>query len=166
MRLTNINADDIGSIRPRVDVTIKTGAWVVSRPVHTLLRTVPIVHLAFIDIMTSHAISTQVEARGAGAAEWSSRVCACVITVPFPVVLSALVNVLAVARSAKKIYDTLVALFLTNPNLDFQFIYRQANLRLQSRRFTYGSGSLRSSFGWCITKTDSDPSLSSTSSFQ
>ena len=67
--LTNVNADDISAIRPRVDISIKTGARVIARLVDTLLRAIPIVNLTLIDVITSKAISAQGEAHRTRAAE-------------------------------------------------------------------------------------------------
>ena len=50
--LTNVNANNVCSVWPWVDVTIKTWTRMVPRCIHTLLRTVSIVYLTFIDIMT------------------------------------------------------------------------------------------------------------------
>ena len=99
---TNVNADDISSILPRVDKAIKTRAQVTARLVYTFLGTVPILSVTFINIITRHAIVTQIEARRTWAAEWSSGVFACVLAISLSIVIGALIDVRTIAWSAKK----------------------------------------------------------------
>ena len=100
--LTNVNTDDVSTIGPWVDISIKTSTGVVTRLIDTLLRAVAIVHLTFINVMTSEAIIVQGESRRTWAVEWSICVCTGVLTVALPVVLSTFIYVYAVPRSGKK----------------------------------------------------------------
>lgn len=67
--LTNINTDNISQIISQVDKSIKTIAFMRTRFVFTLLRTLSVLNLAFIDVITCQAIVTNTVARWTGTAE-------------------------------------------------------------------------------------------------